>query len=82
MVRAQVVDAFVLGWTPIPAIPPDWLDEAGVPYAASVALWGRDDITSWADVDGAAGLADATAHLLDAGYERIGYLGWPRLGRR
>ncbi|MFN8098518.1 MAG: LacI family DNA-binding transcriptional regulator [Dermatophilaceae bacterium] len=77
MVRAQVVDAFVLADTHPGDPRPDWLDEAGVPYAAFGRLWGRDDITSWADVDGAAGLADATAHLLDAGYERIGYLGWP-----
>ncbi len=31
----------------------------------------------WVDVDGAAGTAAATRHLLDAGHRRIGFLGWP-----
>lgn len=78
MVRAQVVDAFVIADTHPGDPRPDWLHQAGVPYAAFGRVWGRPDITSWADVDGAAGLADVTEHLLAAGYERIGYLGWPR----
>ena len=31
----------------------------------------------WVDVDGAAGTAAATRHLLDAGHRRIGFIGWP-----
>ncbi|MEI2775439.1 MAG: LacI family DNA-binding transcriptional regulator [Tetrasphaera sp.] len=77
MVRSQLVDAFILADTHPGDPRPDYLDSVRVPYAAFGRLWGRPDITSWADVDGAAGLAGVTAHLLTAGYESIGFLGWP-----
>lgn len=77
MVRAQLVDAFILADTHPGDPRPDYLDSVHVPYAAFGRIWGRPDITSWADVDGAAGLVDVTRHLLDAGYGMIGFLGWP-----
>jgi LacI family transcriptional regulator len=77
MIRAQVVDAFIIADTHKGDPRPAWLDKAGVPYAAFGRVWGRPDITSWADVDGAAGLLDATNHLFAVGYAQVGYLGWP-----
>jgi DNA-binding LacI/PurR family transcriptional regulator len=32
---------------------------------------------AWVDVDGAAGTAAATGHLLAAGHRRVGFIGWP-----
>lgn len=77
MVRRQLVDAFVLSDTH-PADPrPDWLRQRGIPYAAFGRVYDDPLATSWADVDGAAGTALAVAHLVQRGYNRIGYLGWP-----
>lgn len=77
MVRGQLVDAFILADTHPGDPRPQWLDDNRVPYAAFGRLWGRPDITSWADVDGHHGVGQAVRHLLDAGYDRIGYFGWP-----
>ena len=45
------------------------------------AAVGRRDIDDpdrlWVDVDGQAGIHEATRHLIDRGLGRIGYLGWP-----
>ncbi|MEV0756001.1 LacI family DNA-binding transcriptional regulator [Streptosporangium sp. NPDC050280] len=51
---------------------------AGNGDAASRGTTTADPGHSWVDVDGAAGTAAATRHLLDAGHRRIGFLGWPR----
>lgn len=77
MVRGQLVDAFILADTHPGDPRPEWLDDNRVPYAAFGRLWGRPDITAWADVDGHNGVSQAVRHLLEVGYERIGYLGWP-----
>lgn len=77
MVRAQLVDAFVIADTHHADPRPEWLDRSRVPYAAFGRIWGDAAATSWADVDGCAGVRSATLHLLDAGYARVGYLGWP-----
>ena len=31
----------------------------------------------WVDVDGRAGVREATQHLLDLGHRRVGFIGWP-----
>lgn len=77
MVRGQLVDAFILADTHPQDPRPQWLDQARVPYAAFGRIWDDTAATSWADVDGSVGLQSATTHLLDAGYLRVGYLGWP-----
>ena len=77
MVRTQVVDAFILADTHLEDPRPAFLDAQGIPYAAFGRLWGRPELTSWADVDGAYGAATATEHCLATGYERVGFLGWP-----
>ena len=77
MVRSQLVDAFILADTHEGDPRPDWLDGARIPYAAFGRLWGRPELTSWADVDGAHGLRIATEHLLAQGYSSVGFLGWP-----
>ncbi len=43
----------------------------------SVDPGARTQRHSWVDVDGAAGTAAATEHLIDAGHRRIAFLGWP-----
>lgn len=77
MVRSLLVDAFILADTHAgdPRLP--FLDQARIPYAAFGRFWGRPELTSWADVDGAHGTRLATEHCLAAGYDVVGYLGWP-----
>ena len=48
-----------------------------VPFVTFGRPWGALDAHPWVDVDGAAGTAAATRHLLDAGHRRIAFLGWP-----
>ncbi|AQP48964.1 hypothetical protein BW730_17130 [Tessaracoccus aquimaris] len=78
--RAQgLVDEFVLTDTHpddarIPA-----LTEQDASFVSFGRPWDDRDAThSWVDVDGRAGVAQATGALLDLGYRRIAFLGWPR----
>ncbi|PPG07136.1 MULTISPECIES: LacI family DNA-binding transcriptional regulator [unclassified Rathayibacter] len=75
------VDAFVLTSTFYGDPRTAWLIEQAVPFVTFGRPWGVDDRNDpqhlWVDVDGAAGLAQATAHLADSGCSRIGFLGWP-----
>lgn len=77
MVRARLVDAFVLADTHHDDPRPAWLDKAGIPYATFGRVWDAPDFTGWADVDGAAGTSAAVDHLVAEGYSRVGFLGWP-----
>lgn len=77
MLRRHLVDAFVLSDTHPGDPRPEWLRREGVPYAAFGRIYDDPLVTSWADVDGAAGTALAVAHLEQQGYHRVGYLGWP-----
>lgn len=77
MVRRHLVDAFVLSDTHPGDPRPEWLRQEGIPYAAFGRVYDDPTVTSWADVDGSAGTALAVAHLVERGYQRIGYLGWP-----
>lgn len=77
MIRARLVDAFVLADTHHGDPRPAFLTGEGIPWAAFGRIWDDPSITTWADVDGRAGTRAGVAHLLDAGYERVGYLGWP-----
>jgi DNA-binding LacI/PurR family transcriptional regulator len=75
------VDAFVLTSTAHGDPRTEWLIEHGQSFVTFGRPWGIDDMTDpqhlWVDVDGRAGLRDATAHLLAHGSRRIGFLGWP-----
>jgi DNA-binding LacI/PurR family transcriptional regulator len=58
-----------------------WLLRNEVPFVTFGRPWGTDDINNpihrWVDVDGAAGVRDATRYLLTVGHSRIAFLGWP-----
>lgn len=59
-----------------------WLLEHGVPFVAFGRPWSSQGDPygaphDWVDVDGGAGTAEATAHLLARRHRRIGFLGWP-----
>ncbi|MCW2879017.1 MAG: LacI family transcriptional regulator [Sphaerisporangium sp.] len=72
-------DAFVLTSTDYGDPRTTWLLEQRIPFVTFGRPWGvpPDQDYPWVDVDGAAGTAMATRHLLDAGHRRIGFLGWP-----
>ncbi len=53
------------------------LRQWGVPFATFGRSWDGDDGVPWVDVDGRAGLHQATTHLAEQGHRVIGHLGWP-----
>lgn len=77
LVASRIADGFVLTDTRHNDPRPAWLDANQVPYAAFGRVWDDPSVTSWVDVDGAAGVDVAVRHLAERGYERIGFLGWP-----
>ncbi len=77
LVAAGTVDGFVLTDTHPGDPRPEWLRERDIPFVSFGRIWDDPAITDWVDVDGAAGTAAAVAHLADAGYARVGFLGWP-----
>ncbi|HWR84951.1 MAG TPA: LacI family DNA-binding transcriptional regulator [Rhodoglobus sp.] len=57
-----------------------WLIAERVPFVSFGRPWGSDLDSPdhpWVDVDGYAGVYDATRHLIGRGLTRIGFLGWP-----
>jgi DNA-binding LacI/PurR family transcriptional regulator len=76
------VDAFVVTATRYNDHRIDWLARERVPFVSFGRPWGEEDVDSpdhlWVDVDGYAGVHQATMHLVGRGLERIGFLGWPR----
>ncbi|MDG4797931.1 LacI family DNA-binding transcriptional regulator [Micromonospora sp. WMMD1082] len=54
-----------------------WLAEREIPFVTFGRPWDHPHAHSWVDVDGAAGTAEATAHLVAAGHHRVGFIGWP-----
>ncbi|MGN7797492.1 LacI family DNA-binding transcriptional regulator [Leifsonia sp. 22587] len=78
---AADVDAFVLTSTFHGDPRTEWLIENGRSFVTFGRPWGIDDMTDpehlWVDVDGRAGVREATAHLLSRGGPRIGFIGWP-----
>ncbi|MET0188888.1 MAG: LacI family DNA-binding transcriptional regulator [Pseudonocardia sediminis] len=71
------VDAFVLSGTHHGDVRTHWLRERGLPFVTFGRPWGAEDTHPWVDVDGAAGTAAATEHLLRRGHRRIAFVGWP-----
>jgi DNA-binding LacI/PurR family transcriptional regulator len=77
LLSAYDLDGFVLTSTHHGDPRTSWLAERGVPFVTFGRPWGALDSHAWVDVDGAAGTAAATEHLLRAGHHAIGFLGWP-----
>ena len=71
------LDAFVLTGTDHGDPRTAWLAQRDVPFVTFGRPWDSPDAHPWVDVDGAAGTAEATTHLLTAGHRRIGFIGWP-----
>ncbi len=86
LLASYQLDGFVLTSTHRGDTRTAWLRAHDVPFVTFGRPWGsgpdaRDDggahTHPWVDVDGAAGTATATRHLLAAGHRRIGFIGWP-----
>ncbi len=78
LLASYALDAFVLTHTHHGDSRTAWLRDREVPFTTFGRPWGETERHSWVDVDGAAGTAMATRHLIEAGHSRIGFLGWPR----
>jgi DNA-binding LacI/PurR family transcriptional regulator len=77
--RSTAVDAFVITDTYLGNPQAAWLRRQNVPFVAFGRPWHDTEARHpWVDVDGAAGGALATTHLLDRGHERIAWIGWRR----
>jgi DNA-binding LacI/PurR family transcriptional regulator len=59
----------------------EWLIDNGMPFVTFGRPWGIDDMNDpshrWVDVDGYAGVFEATRHLIDEGSTRVAFIGWP-----
>lgn len=92
LLGAYEPDAFVLTSTHHDDLRTAWLLDRKVPFVTFGRPWtewnerqtqrerdggGEGFRHAWVDVDGAAGTAAATRHLLTAGHRAIGFLGWP-----
>jgi len=77
LLASYALDAFVLTHTHHGDSRTAWLAEHNVPFTTFGRPWGGVDLHPWVDVDGAAGTAAATRHLIATGHTRIGFLGWP-----
>ena len=75
------VDALVLTSTHYGDRRIPWLVEHDVRFVTFGRPWGEHDMTDrshrWVDVDGRSGVATATRDLLERGFRRIAFLGWP-----
>jgi DNA-binding LacI/PurR family transcriptional regulator len=77
LLSAYDLDGFVLTSTHHGDPRTRWLAERGVPFVTFGRPWDALDLHPWVDVNGAAGTAAATEHLIRIGHQRIGFLGWP-----
>ncbi|MBO3752804.1 LacI family DNA-binding transcriptional regulator [Streptosporangiaceae bacterium NEAU-GS5] len=79
LLGAHEPDAFVLASTHHGDRRISWLLDNDLRFVTFGRPW--SDLPNarhpWVDVDGAAGTAAATRHLLAAGHRRIGFVGWP-----
>jgi LacI family transcriptional regulator len=77
LLRSTSVDAFVITDTYLGNPQARWLTERGAPFVAFGRPWDDPGAShAWVDVDGAAGVRQATEHLLDRGHQRVAWLGW------
>lgn len=78
LLTRTAVDAFALSDTHPADRRVEWL----LDHHATFVTFGRpwEDLErphSWVDVDGAVGTEAAVDHLVESGYRRIGFVGWP-----
>lgn len=77
LLRATAVDAFVVTDTYLGNPQTEALAEQGAPFVAFGRPWDNPTAAHpWVDVDGAAGTAMATEHLIERGHHQIAWLGW------
>ncbi len=86
LLRSTAVDAFVVTDTYLGNPQAAWLEERRAPFVAFGRPWdtlqaGGNARHPWVDVDGAAGTALATDHLLDQGHQRVAWIGWRKDSR-
>lgn len=77
LLNSYELDAFVLTGTHHRDTRTTWLRKQGIPFVTFGRPWGVRARHCWVDVDGKAGTVAATERLLDAGHQRIGFVGWP-----
>ncbi|MER7440959.1 LacI family DNA-binding transcriptional regulator [Micromonospora avicenniae] len=77
LLSAYDLDGFVLTGTDHGDARTTWLAQREVAFVAFGRPWDDPTAHPWVDVDGAAGTARATEHLLERGHRRVGFLGWP-----
>jgi DNA-binding LacI/PurR family transcriptional regulator len=71
------LDAFVLTGTHRGDERTEWLLRRGAAFVTFGRPWGAEAGHGWVDVDGSAGVYDATRHLIRRGHRRIAFVGWP-----
>jgi DNA-binding LacI/PurR family transcriptional regulator len=77
LVRSTAVDAFVVTDTYLGNPQASWLVKRHVPFVAFGRPWDSPSAGHpWVDVNGAAGGAMATSHLIERGHERVAWIGW------
>ena len=82
LLRSTAVDGFVITDTYLGNPQATWLGQRRAPFVAFGRPWEHPESRHpWVDVDGAAGSALATEHLLDRGHQRIAWIGWRKDSR-
>ncbi len=77
LLRSTAVDAFIVTDTYLGNPQTRWLSDRRAPFVAFGRPWADPDASHpWVDVDGAAGVALATDHLIQRGHRRIAWIGW------
>ena len=77
LLAQRAVDGFVVSDTTVGDERHDWFRRHAVAFAAFGRRWAEPEIGSWIDVDGAAGVAAAVAHVASLGHRRVAFVGWP-----
>lgn len=77
LIAGRYVDGFVLSYTVTGDARFQFLYDEGVPFVAfGRSLTPLDEQVHWVDVDGCAGIATATKHLVEQGHQKIGLVAW------
>src|SRR5262249_737291 len=71
------LDAFVLHGTDHADPRPQWLIDHGVPFVTFGRPWDESHGRPWVAIDGGAGTAAVARRLIEAGHQRIAFIGWP-----
>lgn len=74
---SKAVDGTILTDTHVADERPGAISALGMPLVAFGRPWRGVSKHSWVDIDGRAGIAEATHHLMSLGRSPVGYIGWP-----